>query len=103
MRSHVKSTQKIGCKICSRDADFPRVVAIFVSNGRAYSRVQNYWSKKKKHVDGESRVDEIIVNNDVVVVEKPEKSSKKKSARAFTDKETRLIDIVSVEPTNRSV
>ena len=48
-------------------------------------------------------MDEIIVNNDVVVVEKPEKSSKKKSARAFTDKETRLIDIVSVEPTNRSV
>ena len=36
-------------------------------------------------------VDEIIVNNDVVVVEKPEKSSKKKSARAFTDKETRLL------------
>ena len=35
-------------------------------------------------------MDEIIVNNDVVVVEKPEKSSKKKSARAFTDTETRL-------------
>ena len=36
-------------------------------------------------------MDEIIVNNDVVVVEKPEKSSKKRSARAFMDKETRLL------------
>ena len=39
----------------------------------------------------ECLVNEIIVNNDIVVVEKPEKSSKKKSARAFTDKETRLL------------
>ena len=36
-------------------------------------------------------MDEIIVNNDVVVIEKPEKSNKKKIARAFTDKETRLL------------
>ena len=36
-------------------------------------------------------MDEIIVNIDIVVVEKPEKSSKTKSARAFTDKETRLL------------
>ena len=36
-------------------------------------------------------MDEIIVINDVVDVEKPEKSSKKKSARAFMDKKTRLL------------
>ena len=42
-------------------------------------------------VNLECLVNEIIANNDVVVVEKPEKSSKKKSARAFTDKETRLL------------
>ena len=39
----------------------------------------------------ECLVNEIIANNDVVVVEKPEKSSKKKSAKAFTDNETRLL------------
>ena len=42
-------------------------------------------------VNLECLVNEIIANNDVVVVEKPEKSSKKKSAKAFTDKETRLL------------
>ena len=41
-------------------------------------------------------MDEIIVNNDVVAVEKPEKSSKKRSARAFTDKETRLLILSEV-------
>ena len=42
-------------------------------------------------VNLELLVDEIIANNDVVVVEKPEKSTKKKSARAFTDKEKGLL------------
>ena len=47
--------------------------------------------KKMSTVNLELLVDEIIANNDVVVVEKPEKSTKKKSARAFTDKETGLL------------
>ena len=51
--------------------------------------------KNMSTVNLQCLVDEITVNNDVVVVEKPEKSSKKKSARAFTDKETRLL-ILSV-------
>ena len=42
-------------------------------------------------VNLECLVNEIIANNDVVVVEKPEKLSKNNNARAFTDKETRLL------------
>ena len=52
--------------------------------------------KKMSTVNLECLVDEIIVNNEVVVVEKLEKSSKKKSARAFTDKETRLLILSEV-------
>ena len=47
-------------------------------------------------VNLECLVDEIIVINDIVVVEKPEKSGKKKSARELTDKETRLLILSEV-------
>ena len=49
--------------------------------------------KMSTAVNLECLVDEIIVNVDV---KKPEKSSKKKSARAFTDKETRLLILSEV-------